>query len=257
MRPSRGGELHDPDILSFNTVWKSIEIYSERLKPLILYSLVLFLPVQLLTDFIITPLILKTNLRGLVIANNFGKSFIDILIVITYSIIAALITESHISNEAVNNRTLIKRTAKAWPQAMKASLIFWGLTITISIFYYLLIGILNLEWLGFIAVLIGITVWIYFSFSTQAVALRHKSAVEALKYSKTIVTNNWWWTSGNYLLIGLVSLSMAGARIILRRYLGSLTSYFISTGIAQIFAAPFLSIIITIIFLKLEVRYRV
>lgn len=56
----------------------------------------------------------------------------------------------------------------------------------------------------------GVIFSIYWSFALIAVALKGKKNMDALAYSKDIVTGRWWMTLGYFILLGLIVAIVSG-----------------------------------------------
>ena len=103
----------------------------------------------------------------------------------------------------------------------------------------------------------GIALLGYYQFTTYIVVLRQKKNMDAIRYSKDIVTDQWWKLFGYWLGIWIVIGLPSWILYFLNKHLfGSISFAFIYGFLYTILSYPFSYVFHTILFLKFEALYQ-
>ncbi len=181
-----------------------------------------------------------------------GSMLVWILVYNVYTILV----EDQIGEKQATIKDMLLRGVRAMPTVIGIGLVFFGAVIGI----FILMVLFRAAFLILIALFPMIWLTLLYTFSFQAAILRGKNVFDSLKFSKAIVTDNWWETFGNLFALGLViNLPLYCATSII--FFGDIEAIRTVTTITSIYGAlfgfPIQLIGSIVIYLKLESRYQI
>lgn len=156
------------------------------------------------------------------------------------SMSSKLITESIVEQKPISLQDAIKLAWSKWGRAFITQL----LTSLI---------ILGLSLLLFIP---GFIYSIYYIFMLDAVALRDKDGMEALKYSKTLIEGQWWRIFWISMGIGVIYLIFNGSVTFLLGKVSANPYFAIIPNVITLYIASILGVVGTVLFLNVDFVYH-
>ncbi len=168
---------------------EGLNIFFFKFKEMALISLGGLLPLNILS---ITFMIYFPSLR-------LGSTSAGLLLAVIFSLVQMVIGIIVITSIAIIIEKTVQQKDVTVLTSVKSALSMWG-SATVTYFLYILIYI----GLSLLLIVPGIIYSNYYSFFMYAVALRGKTGMEALQYSKKLVEGQWWRVFGILLGISLI-----------------------------------------------------
>jgi hypothetical protein len=172
-----------------NILSKSWEIFTANIKPILIITLVIYIPINTVLELI------PTDNTGVGITAYFqAMQLLEGFFGILATIAIAFLTKAALEKKDIS-----------WKESLKLAINKWLKVIGTN----LLAGIL-LVGLFFLLIVPGIIFSIYWYFILYVVIFSDKWGFTAMAYSKDLVQNRWWPTLGYAVLFGFMAL-LAGA----------------------------------------------
>lgn len=216
------------------------QLFSENFKTILLVTLVVYIPIGLITIAIPAPSIDSANPASIWQSSFSTNFFVSMLLVglvgILVPLAIAAAIRQQLDGKIIDYRTALKLAVSKW----------W-----VAIITSLLMGLCVLG-LSLLLVIPGIIFAFYWSFTAYIVILNNKSGMEAMNYSRSVVKHRWWKVFGY--LIAFAFLSGIVSSIInlpLAKFSDHLAVSFVSTLLSNIIFS-YVSVASVIFFLNLE-----
>jgi len=188
-------------------------------------------------DILLVTLIINVPLN---IALQFTGRFVNNVLVIIFSVLSVMAIV-FIVERAVNGETL------SFSQALRLSTTRWASAIGTN----LLAGIILLL-LSLLLILPGIIWAVYYTFSSQVVALRNEGGKSALDYSKALVQGQWGRVFGTGFILSLLAIAVIfGIGLVLNTGGSNAVIDIAATTLGDVVTA-YTTVAITVLFLNLD-----
>ena len=216
---------------------EGFKIFFLRVKDYSLLALITIVPLSLLLAVAASGVPsedIQTNIVKIILL--FVIVIFQALVSIVASMSSKLITESIVEQKPISLTDAIKLAWSKWGRALITQL----LTSVI---------ILGLSLLLFIP---GFIYSIYYIFMLDAVALRGKDGMEALKYSKTLVEGQWWRIFWISMGIGVIYLIFNGLITFTLSKVSADPYFAIIPNAINLYIASILGVVGTVLFLNTD-----
>lgn len=188
-------------------------------------------------DILLVTLIVNIPLN---IALQFTGRFVNNILVIIFSVLSVMAIV-FITERAINGETL------SFSQALRLSTARWASAIGTN----LLAGIILLL-LSLLLILPGIIWAVYYTFSSQVVALRNEGGKSALDYSKALVQGQWGRVFGTGFTLSLLAIVVLfGIGLVLNTGGSNAVIDIVATTLGDV-ATAYTTVAITVLFLNLD-----
>lgn len=225
-----------PDFIS-----EGFKIFFFRVKDFSLLALIAIVPLSFL------PVITASEFPSQDTQTNVVKIILFCVILLFQTIVSLvasmsskLITESIVEQKPISLTDAIKLAWSKWGRAfitqLLTSLIILGLSLLLLI--------------------PGFIYSIYYIFMLDAVALRDKDGMEALKYSKTLIEGQWWRIFWISMGIGVIYLIFNGVITFIFGRVSENPYFAIAPNAINLYIASILGVVGTVLFLNVDFVYH-
>lgn len=184
-------------------------------------------------------------LRG--IATNIAALILWLLLWIVVAAISLMLSMSI----AVITENVVDNQAISLPEAVKYAASRLGSALATSV----LAGLIILG-LSLLLIVPGIVYSTYYAFALYAVALRDRTQLGALKYSKTLVEGQWWRVFGISLGIGVIYVVVNGAITFLLSKISNDPYFSVVPGAISLALGAFFGVANVVLFLNNDFVYQ-
>lgn len=214
--------------------WK---IFKKNILPILLAVAVVYLPLKVLMALISVGNVgARHRFFGNIDLYSNGAGLVEFLVGTLATISVVLIAKSRIDGKSLDFRKALKKAAGRWLPAIGTELLL--ILLLIGLFLLLIVP--------------GVIFGIFWGFALYAVALREKSGMGALRYSKAMVKGRWPKVFGYFLVFGLlggaVSLAVLSPFSFLRNNFFTQVSF----GMLEKIVGAFFIVVGTVFFLDME-----
>jgi hypothetical protein len=216
---------------------EGFKIFFFRIKDFSLLALSTVVPLSLLLAIVAGGFSSEDNKTNVVKIILFCLAFLfQVIVSLVASMSSKLIVESIVEQKPMSLTDAIKL---AWSK--------WGRALTTQLLTSLII--LGLSLLLFIP---GFIYSIYYIFMLDAVALRDKDGMEALKYSKTLIEGQWWRIFWISMGIGVIYLIFNGLITFLLGKVSANPYFAIVPNAITLYIASIFGVVSTVLFLNID-----
>jgi hypothetical protein len=216
---------------------EGFKIFFFRIKDFSLLALSTVVPLSLLLAIVAGGFPSEDNKTNVVKIILFCLAFLfQVIVSLVASMSSKLIVESIVKQKPIS---LIDAIKLAWSK--------WGRALTTQLLTSLII--LGLSLLLFIP---GFIYSIYYIFMLDAVALRDKDGMEALKYSKTLIEGQWWRIFWISMGIGVIYLIFNGLITFLLGKVSANPYFAIVPNAITLYISSIFGVVSTVLFLNID-----
>ena len=223
------------DFMDF--ISEGFKIFLFRIKDFSLLALSTVVPLSLLLAIVASGLPSQDNETNIV-------KIILLCVILLFQVIVSLVASMSIK---LITESIIKQKPISLTNAIKLAWSKWGRAFTTQLLTSLII-------LGFSLLLIipGFIYSIYYIFVLDAVALRDKDGMEALKYSKTLIEGQWWRIFWISMGIGIIYSIFNGLITFLLGKVSANPYFAIVPNAITLYVASIFGVVSTVLFLNID-----
>lgn len=222
---------------------EGFRIFFSRFKDFSLLFLGTYIPTVL---FVVLALI-----SGKLPPQNTNSNIINFLLLCSMAILQVMVSLIVLTSSMIITEGIVENKPASLTNATKLALSKLGRAFTTQLLaFVILLG------LSLLLIVPGIIYSFYYIFMLQAVALRDKDGMEALKYSKTLVEGQWWRIFWISIGIGIILSIFNGLITFLPGRVSGNPYYSIIPSLISLYIAGIFGIVVTVLFINVDFVYH-